>query len=104
MCIPVISAMKSARPIPTGAINVPECFSAANMKIANTNCAVRIISMKKPCVIDVVGLSVVLTFNPPENKTETSPAAAMDARSCTTVSSMARKAVMEPIIHMPNVT
>lgn len=35
--VPVSSAMKSERPIPTGAMKVPLCFSAANMKIVKTS-------------------------------------------------------------------
>ena len=34
--------------MPIGAMKVPLCFSAANMKIAKTNSAVRNISIKRP--------------------------------------------------------
>lgn len=42
---PDSSAMKSERPIPTGARNVPLCFSAASRKMVITSCAVKNISM-----------------------------------------------------------
>jgi hypothetical protein len=96
--------MKSASPIPTGAMNVPACFSAASMKMVKTNCAVRIISMKNPCAIVVVALNVVLTFNPPENRTLTRAAATIPPRTWTITRSAARKMVIEPISHIPKVT
>lgn len=42
------SAMKRDSPMPTGAMNVPLCFSAASMKMVKTSRAVRNISMKSP--------------------------------------------------------
>ena len=38
----------TAMPIPTGAMYVALCFSVANMKTANTTCAVANISMNSP--------------------------------------------------------
>ena len=42
---PESSAMKSESPMPTGARNVPLCFSAASKKMVITSCAVKNISM-----------------------------------------------------------
>ena len=57
--IPVSSAMKSDDPIPTGAMKVALCFSAAGIKIVKTSCAVRNLSMKRPRTIEVPPLSDV---------------------------------------------
>lgn len=59
------SAMNSDRPIPRGAMNVPLCFSAANMKIVKTNCIVKNISMNSPWATVVGPPSVVATLKPP---------------------------------------
>ena len=75
--IPVSSAMNSERPIPTGAMNVPLCFSAANMKIVKTSSAVKNISMKRPCEIDVPPARLVLTVRGPGKSAETVAAAVM---------------------------
>lgn len=42
------SAMKSDKPIPSGAMNVPRCFSAANMNMVKTNWIVKNISINSP--------------------------------------------------------
>lgn len=42
---PANSATNRARPMPSGAMKVPLCFSAASMKMVSTSSAVRNISM-----------------------------------------------------------
>ena len=46
--VPTSSAMKRLNPIPTGAMKLPWCFSAASMNIVKTSCAVRISSIITP--------------------------------------------------------
>ena len=66
--VPVSSAMKSERPMPMGAMYVALCFSAANMKMVKTSCAVRNISMKTPCTAFVPPPSDVRITKAPETK------------------------------------
>lgn len=65
--LPVSSQLKSASPIPTGAMKFPTCFSAANMKIVKTRTEVRSISIITPCAIVVVSDRVVATLRSPVN-------------------------------------
>ena len=51
--IPANSQTKSARPMPTGAMNVALFFSAASMRTVMVNMAVKNISMNKPCATEV---------------------------------------------------
>lgn len=102
--LPVNSATKSASPIPTGAMKLPVCFSAASMKMVKTRDMVKSISMITPCAIDVVALSSVLTFRPPVNSPLTIAAAAMAATICVTKRSAARTMSMAPIRYIPTVT
>ena len=60
----IISAMNSDSPMPTGAMKVARCFSLASMKMVNTSCAVKNISMNKPCTTVVGPPRVVATLKP----------------------------------------
>lgn len=102
--LPVNSATKRASPIPTGAMKLPVCFSAANMKIVKTRDIVKSISMMTPCAIVVVALSSVLTFRPPVKRPFTIAAAAIAATICVTKRSVARTMVMAPMRYIPTVT
>ena len=50
---------------------LPLCFSFANMKMVNTNSAVKTASMKTPCARLVSADNVVLTLSGVGNKTLT---------------------------------
>lgn len=78
--LPVSSAMNNDNPIPTGAMKVPLCFSAASMKIVKTSSAVRNISMKRPCVTDVPPDRLVRTVKGPGKSADTMAAAVMPPR------------------------
>lgn len=93
---PLSSATKKAIPMPTGAMCVDRCFSAASMMITNTSSAVRNISMKRPCAALVPGLSDVPTFSGPGKRPDTAPAAASPPRSCAAATSTARRSGMPP--------
>ena len=101
---PLSSAMNKDRPMPTGAMNVALCFSAASMKIVKTSWAVRNISMKRPRVMEVPILSAVRTSRGPGNSTLTTAAAVMAPRICDTVRSIPRIYVNAPTRHIPSVT
>ena len=62
------SQIKRDRPTPTGAMKFPACFSAANMKMVKTSCAVSSISITTPWPIVVVSERVVLTLRAPVNR------------------------------------
>jgi len=102
--LPVNSAMKSESPIPIGAMNVPLCFSAASIKIVNTSCAVRNISMKRPWTTEVPPPSVVRTVKGPGNKPAQTPAAVIPPASWASVRSIPRRYGKAPTRHMPSVT
>lgn len=74
--------MNRERPIPTGAMNVPLCFSAANIKIVKTSCAVRNISMKRPWTTDVPPPRLVLIVDGPGNSAEQIAAAVIPPNTC----------------------
>ena len=82
--------MNNDKPMPTGAINVALCFSAASMKMVKTSSAVRNISMKRPRVTEVPILSAVRTSSGPGNSTLTTAAAEMAPSICDTVRSTPR--------------
>jgi len=95
----------SANPTPTGARKVSLLFSTASISTVNTSSHVRNISIKTPCVIDVVGLSVVFTaLMSPGNMHDTRPAATMPARSCVGRKMIPRVQGSLPARHKPNVT
>lgn len=90
--------------MPMGAMNVPLCFSAANMKIVKTSWAVRNISMKRPCVIDVPPDRLVRTVSGPGKRAEQIAAAVIPPRICETARRSPRKYGRAPTRHMPSVT
>lgn len=69
--------------MPTGAMKVALCFSAANMKMVKTSSAVKNISMNRPRTMEVstreagVEDKPVVTFKGPGKRHETIPAAAI---------------------------
>lgn len=75
--IPINSATKKARPIPTGARYVDLCLTTASMMITITSWAVRNISMKSPCEMDAPPPSLVAQLSEPGKRALTTPAAAM---------------------------
>jgi hypothetical protein len=77
--LPVNMATKRDRPIPTGATKVAFVFSAASIRTVMTSSAVRNISIKTPCAIEVPFVRVVRTLNGPGKMHFTTPAAAMPA-------------------------
>lgn len=92
------------RCLPTGAMKVPLCFSAASMKMVKTSWAVKNISMNKPCATVVPPPSVVCTFSLPGNMQLTSAAAVKPPKICATNSSAPLIHGSAPIRHMPKVT
>lgn len=96
--------MKSARPIPTGAINVALCFSFASIKIVNTNSAVKIPSINTPLTKLVLLDNVVLTLNSVGNNPNTIPEAATPPASCAKNRKMARGMGSAPTRTIPSVT
>lgn len=90
--------------IPTGAMKVALCFSAASMKIVNTSCTVRNISMNNPWARLVFPPKVVCTVNGPGSRAETTAAAHMAPSIWVTNKSPPRSHVRAPIKHMPSVT
>lgn len=67
--------------MPTGAMNVPLCFSAASMKIVKTSSAVRNISMNRPWAMEVPPLRLVRTVNGPGKSAEHMAAAVIPPRT-----------------------
>lgn len=102
--IPASSATNNAHPIPTGAIKVPLCFSAASMKIVNTSRNVKNISRKRPLAMDVPPPSVVFTFIGPGRIAETTAAAQMAPSIWEMKTRPARSQVTAPIRAIPSVT
>ncbi len=102
--VPVSSAMKSARPMPMGAMYVALCFSAANMKMVKTNCAVRNISMKTPCTTFVPPPSDVRITRGPGNRTLTMPALDMAPAIWEMTMRSPRNQDIAPMRHIPRVT
>lgn len=74
------------------------------MKIVNTNCAVRNISMNKPCTTLVSPPSAVSAFSAPGNMHCTSALDTMPPRIWLPNSSTPRNHGRAPITHMPKVT
>jgi hypothetical protein len=85
-------------------MKVPLCFSAANIKMVKTSCAVKNISMKSPWTIVVFPPRVVRTFRSPGNMHWTKPAAAIPPRIWVINNKRPRTQGNAPIRHMPNVT
>lgn len=85
-------------------MKVPLCFSAASIKIVNTNCAVKNISMNSPCTTVVPPPSDVCTFNRPGNIHCTSPLAARPPRIWAINNNQPLTHGNAPIRHIPNVT
>ena len=77
--LPVSSAMNKESPMPTGAIKVPLCFSAASMNIVKTSSVVKNISMKRACTIEQPPPSDVCTLRGPGKRQDTTAAAAIPA-------------------------
>lgn len=102
--LPIISVTKKARPIPTGARYVDLCLTTASIMMTSTNCAVRNISMKRPCEIDVPPLRRVLQFSGPGNKALTTPAEAIPATSWAGNTISPRRAGMPPVRQRARVT
>lgn len=104
--IPDSSHMKRARPMPTGAMKVALCFSAANMKMVKTSSAVRNISMKRPRAMEHGGLveRVVRTARGPGKRADTMPAAAMPPSIWATKTTIPLIQEIAPMRHMPRVT
>jgi hypothetical protein len=96
--------MKSDSPIPMGAMKVPLCFSVANIKIVNTNWALKNISMKRPCTVEVPPANPVLNVTGPGKRAETMAADAMPPRICDTKSQSPLHQGTAPTMHIPNVT
>jgi hypothetical protein len=96
--------MNNESPMPIGAINVPLCFSAANMKMVKTSSAVRNISMKRPCVTEVPPPRFVRTVKGPGNKAEQIAAAVIPPSTCATNKKRPRKYGSAPTRHIPSVT
>jgi len=96
--------MKSERPMPMGAMYVALCFSAANMKMVKTNCAVRNISMKTPCTAFVPPPSDVRITKGPGNKILTMPALDMAPAIWETTMRNPRIQDIAPMRHNPRVT
>jgi hypothetical protein len=63
--------------MPTGAMNMPLCFSPLSMKIVNTSSAERNISMNRPWMMGVPPPKYVRTVNKPGKRAERMAAAAM---------------------------
>ena len=101
---PASSAIKRDSPMPTGAMNVPLCFSAASMKIVNTSCAVRNISMNSPCALLVPPLRDVVTARGPGNKALTIPADAIAPSICAMKTRAPRIKGTAPMRQRPRVT
>jgi hypothetical protein len=80
------------------------CFSFANIKIVNTNSAVKITSMNKPLVTDVPLLNVVLTFSCVGNKPNTNAEAAIAPTICAKKRNTARTKPMAPVSSNARVT
>lgn len=57
--------------MPTGAMNVARCFSAASIIIVKTSSAVQRASMKRPWAVEVPTARVVRTLKVVGNRTET---------------------------------
>jgi hypothetical protein len=85
-------------------MKVALCFSAANIKIVKTNCAVRNISINNPCTTLVSPPSVVCTFKAPGNMHSTSALATMPPRIWLRKSRTPRNQGSAPMRHMPKVT
>jgi hypothetical protein len=96
--------MKKARLIPMGARNFPLCFSTANIKIVNTNPAVRNISINNPLTVDVPGPSFVCTIIGPGKRHDTTAADAIDASSCATNITKPLIQDIAPMRHIPKAT
>ena len=102
--MPANSAMNKDRPIPTGAMKVALCFSAASMKIVKTSWAVRNISMKRPWVTVVPCDNDVCTFSVPGNNGLLIAAAAMAPSICDMKSKIPLTYGNAPTRHIPSVT
>ena len=102
--VPTSSAMKRLSPIPTGAMKLPWCFSAASMNIVKTSCAVRISSIITPCAIVVPPPSSVETARSPWNRALTIYAATMPATVWMMKRRRPRTIEMAPMSTMPTVT
>ena len=95
---------RRATHIPTGAIKVALCFSAASMKMVNTSCMVRNISMKRPWAVFVPADKVVCTAKSPGKRAETTAAEHIAPTICERKRRPPRDQVKAPIKHMPSVT
>lgn len=85
-------------------MNVALCFSAANIKIVNTSCAVRNISINKPWTTLVSPPSVVCTFRAPGNMHSTNALATMPPKIWLMNSRTPLNQGRAPMRHIPNVT
>ena len=90
--------------MPTGAMNVALCFSAASIKMVKTSSAVKNISMKSPCVTVVPPPKAVRTFKGPGNNADTTAAAEIEPSNWDIIRSPPRTHGTAPTRHMPNVT
>jgi len=102
--VPANSATNSARPIPTGAMNVALLFSAANIRTVKTSSAVRNISIKTPCAVVTFGVKEVSIDSGPGNMADTSPAATIPPIICAGNNRAPRRAGRVPVITIPRVT
>ena len=84
-------ATNKARPIPIGARNVSLDFSIASMRTTNTKSAVKNISIKSPCVIEVPPPKSELASEiGTGNMADTRPPAQSEATSCAGMNSAPR--------------
>lgn len=90
--------------MPTGAMNVPLCFSAASMKMTKISSAVRNISMKSPRATDVPAPRVVRTFRTPGTRDDTTAALVMPPTIWAETTTAPRVHGTAPTRHKPNVT
>ena len=102
--IPVSSATKRDSPIPIGAINVAFDFSAARNSTVRTSSAVKNISIKSPCAIDVPPVNLVWTDRVPGNMHKTSAAATIPPSICGGNKSAPRIGGSAPARTKPSVT
>lgn len=84
--------------------SVPLCFSLANIKIVNTNSAVKIASINTPLASDVSALNVVLTFNGVGNITLTRKLAKILPANCAINNNVKRIGVMARVSNIAKVT
>lgn len=101
---PTNSQRKKARPIPTGAKYVDLCFTTANMIMTKTSCAVKNISIKRPCEIEAPPPNRVEKFAGPGNRQLTTPAAAIPATNWAGKTIRLRRGGIPPVIQRAKVT